>query len=280
MTKTASNSSDTEGKTVDDAMAGAGKISANHAELRLDDIEFVKLIKDDGFAETWVVHYQGKKWLHKTYRFRFWWGRMARPLARKWARNEMALCDALRGVPGTVSNYIKVSDQSFMREWVEGIDLGQRKLQGRVPGNAFFDELRSNVEKIHERGIAYNDLAKKYNVVVTEDDHPILIDYQISMRRYEGRNPIRRKINHSFIRYMQSEDLRHVVKLKRRNRPDLVTPEETAASYDLPKGGRTLRKWITQPARWIKRAIYPSGSNETFRFSKKYKQREKGYVQK
>jgi hypothetical protein len=124
MTKTASNSSDTEGKTVDDAMAGAGKISANHAELRLDDIEFVKLIKDDGFAETWVVHYQGKKWLHKTYRFRFWWGRMARPLARKWARNEMALCDALRGVPGTVSNYIKVSDQSFMREWVEGIDLG------------------------------------------------------------------------------------------------------------------------------------------------------------
>lgn len=253
---------------------------AETAEINADEIEFVKQIKDDGFAETWIVQYQGRKWLYKSYRFRFWWGKLGRPFARKWARNEMALCDALQGVPGTVSNYIKLSEQSFMREWVEGIDLGQRKLQGNVPGNAFFEELRANVEKIHERGIAYNDLAKKYNVVVTEDDRPVLIDYQISMRQYAGRNPIRRKINHAFIRYMQSEDLRHVAKLKRRNRPDLVTPEEEAESYRLPKGGKIIRALITQPARMIKRAIYPSGSNETFRFSKKYRQREKGYVQK
>ena len=246
----------------------------------VEDIEFVKQIKDDGFAETWVAKYQGKKWLYKKYRFRFWWGRLANPFSKKWARNEMAICEALRGVPGTVNNYLKVSEQAFLREWVEGVDLGQRKLQGRVPGNAFFEELRSNVEKIHERGIAYNDLAKKYNVVVTEDDHPVLIDYQISMRRYQGRNPVRRKLNHRFIRYMQSEDLRHVVKLKRRNNPGLLTAEEEAASYALPKGGRALRKMITQPARMIKRAIYPSGSNETFRLSKKYRERKKGYVQK
>ena len=249
-------------------------------EINISDIEFVKLIKDDGFAETWIVRYQGKKWLHKTYRFRFWWGRMAKPFAKKWARNEMAICDALEGVPGTVSRYIKISDQSFLREWVEGIDLGQRKLQGTVPGNSFFQALYDNVLKIHERGIAYNDLAKKYNVIVTEDDLPVLIDYQISMKRYQGRNIIRRKINHAFIRYMQREDLRHAIKLKRRNRPDLLTPEEQAASYKLPKGGRILRRVITEPARLFKRAIYPSGSNETFRFSKKYKERKKGYVQK
>lgn len=254
--------------------------SSNIASISKNDIEFVKQIKDDGFAETWIVQYQDKKWLYKHYRFRFWWGKLGQPMARKWARNEMALCDALQGVPGTVSNYIKVTDQSFLREWIEGIDLGQRKLQGRVPGNAFFDELRSNVQEIHKKGIAYNDLAKKYNIVVTEDDRPVLIDYQISMQQYEGKNRLRRKINHAFIRYMQSEDLRHVVKLKRRNRPDLVTPEEEAASYEFPKGGAALRKFITQPARLIKRAIYPSGSNETFRFSKKYRQREKGYVQK
>ena len=252
----------------------------NSTAVKLEDIEFVKQIKDDGFAETWIANYDGKKWLYKKYRFRFWWGKLAAPFARKWARNEMAICDALKGVPGTVSGYLKVSDQSFLREWVEGIDLGQRKLQKNVPGNAFFEELRANVEQIHARGIAYNDLAKKYNVIVTPDDHPVLIDYQISMRRYQGRNPIRRKFNHKFIDYMQSEDLRHVVKLKRRNRPDLVTEEEREASYKLPKGGETVRTLVTRPARTLKRAIYPSGSNETFRFSKKYRERKKGYVQK
>lgn len=249
-------------------------------KIDIKEVEFVKQIKDDGFAETWIAQYQGQKWLYKKYRFRFWWGKLARPFARKWAHNEMAMCEALKGVPGTVNHFIKITDQSFLREWIEGVDLGQRKLQGRVPGNAFFAELRSNVEMIHQRGIAYNDLAKKYNIIVTEDDHPVLIDYQISMRQYQGRNPLRRKINHAFIRYMQSEDLRHVVKLKRRNRPDLLTPEEEAASYALPKGGQFLRKIITEPARLVKRAIYPSGSNETFRFSKKYRQRKKGYVQK
>lgn len=244
------------------------------------EIEFVKLIKDDGFAETWFVRYKGKKWLHKTYRFRFWWGRLAQPFARKWTNNEIAICHALAGVPGTVNHCLKLSDQSFLREWIDGVDLGQRKLQGRVPGNDFFEELYANVLQIHERGVAYNDLAKKYNVIVTEDDHPVLIDYQISMQRYNGRNPVRRKINYAFIRYMQSEDIRHVIKLKRRNRPDLLTPEEEVASYRLPRGGEFLRRFITRPLRVMKRAIYPSGSNETFRFSKKYRERNTDYVQK
>ena len=42
----------------------------------------------------------------------------------------------------------------------------------------------------------------------------------------------------------------------------------------------TIRTLVTRPARTLKRAIYPSGSNETFRFSKKYRERKKGYVQK
>ena len=245
-----------------------------------DELELVKQIKDDGFAETWIVHYDGKKWLYKKYRFRFWWGRIGRPFARKWARNEMGMCDTLKGIPGTVTNYIQIDQQSFLREWVEGVDLGQRKLQKRVPGSAFFEELRSVVEQIHSRGVSYNDLAKKYNVIVTEDDHPVLIDYQISTRSYVGKNPIRKAWNKRFIAYMQSEDLRHVTKLKRRNRPDLLTEEEEKESYRLPKGGKFLRTFITQPLRIVKRAIYPSGSNETFRFSKKYKERKGGYVQK
>ncbi len=253
---------------------------AESSLVNVDEIDFVKQIKDDGFAETWIVKYQGKQWLHKTYRFRFWWGRMARPFARKWARNEMALCDALKGIPGTATDYLKITDQSFLRGWVEGVDLGQRKLQGKVPGNEFFEELRSTVEQIHQRGIAYNDLAKKYNVIVTPDDHPVLIDYQISTRSYAGNNPLRRKINQKFISYMQSEDLRHVIKLKRRNRPDLLSEEEKTQSYNLPRGGRMWRRMVTQPLRLFKRAIYPSGSNEAFRFGKKYRQRKKGYVQK
>ena len=260
--------------------ASAGPSVKTDVAVDRNDIEFDKQIKDDGFAETWIVRYKGRKWLYKSYRFRFWWGKAARPFARKWARNEMAMCDLLKGIPGTVTTYIKVDDQSFLRDWVEGVDLGQRKLQKRVPGNEFFDELRETVEQIHARGASYNDLAKKYNVIVTEDDHPVLIDYQISTRAYAGRNPLRRKFNQKFIGYMQSEDLRHVIKLKRRNRPDLLTPEEEAASYKLPPGGRAWRKFVTEPMRVIKRAIYPSGSNETFRFSKKYRERKKGYVQK
>ena len=71
----------------------------------------------------------------------------------------MTLCRELKGISGTATEYLKVNDRTFLRGWVEGVDLGERRSQGRVPGNAFFEELRETVEAIHKRGIAYNDLA-------------------------------------------------------------------------------------------------------------------------
>jgi hypothetical protein len=247
---------------------------------RVDAIEVIRELKDDGFAHTRLVRMDGRSWLHKEYRFRVPLGRLLTPLCRYWARHEMEVGRALadiRGVPGAP---IALDDTTFCRPWIDGCDLRAHQQAGGALSDVFFDELVLLVQRIHERGVAYADLQKKDNIIVGSDGRPYLIDFQISLRRYEGRSALRRAVSDWWVRHTQSDDLRHVYKHKRRLRPDLITPEEEELTTRRSPVSWLKRIFYAGSLRYLKRVVYPHGSNETFRFSKAWRQRRAAALRK
>jgi predicted Ser/Thr protein kinase len=230
-------------------------------------LELIRVLKDDGYAETRLVEIDGEKWVHKTFRFRFWWGRALLPLARRWMRHEVSISMHLAGIEGVAAEVMAVDDRSFLRRWVEGIDLKAAKRRGQIPAPRFFEELGGILERIHARGVAYVDLAKMDNVIVTPAGQPVLLDFQISVKRYEGRSRLRRALSNWWLPRLQREDLRHLAKLRRHVRRRLDPPELAAADRRRSFLNRLYHGLIGDPFHAVARLAYPKGSNETFRFA-------------
>jgi hypothetical protein len=239
-------------------------------------IEVIRELKDDAFARTQLVRMDGRQWLRKEFRFRFPLGRSLAPLARHWARHEMEVGRTLAGIVGLPGPPVALSDTTFCRPWIEGRDLrAHLRARGELSDH-FFDELKALVEQVHRRGVAYGDLQKRDNIIVGSDGRPYLVDFQISHLSYRGRSGLRRAISGWWLRHSQADDLRHVYKHKRRLRRDLLTPEE-----DLRSRRRSPVSWLKRilyanTLRPLKRLIYPKGSNETFRYSKAWRERRRG----
>ena len=144
---------------------------------------------------------------------------------RYMCRREMAFYRLLAGVEGIPALIGQADASTLVHQWIDGADLLERR--GNVPDD-FFDHLEKLAERLHARGVAYVDMNKPDNVIVGDDGRPYLVDFQISFRcpkqawRLFGRR---------LFKVLCREDRYHVRKLKRKMRPDLMTPEELAASY-------------------------------------------------
>jgi hypothetical protein len=79
----------------------------------------------------------------------------------------------------------------------------------------FFDELRSMLEAIHARHIAYVDLHKRENVLVGNNGRPCLIDFQV---HFSLRSVLFRPV----LRALQRGDLYHLAKHVANNRRDQI----------------------------------------------------------
>jgi hypothetical protein len=132
----------------------------------------------------------------------------------------------LEGVPRFLG---RVGRDGLLHEFVPGHPLHK----GEAVGDDFFPRLRSLIGRIHAREMAYVDLEKCGNILVGDDGRPYLIDFQISWywpaRRGGRLAPVR------WIRQiLQTSDLYHLLKHQRRTRPDQLSEEEFARSYEPP----------------------------------------------
>ncbi|MCI0587036.1 MAG: serine/threonine protein kinase [Planctomycetes bacterium] len=137
-------------------------------------------------------------------------------LGRYLARRERRALQALEGLDG-VPRLVATADGTFAREFLEGERLDRI---GR-PHDEFFPLLVELLGRIHDRGVAHNDLAKAANILVRPDGRPALIDFQLAVIR-----PRRGRIREAIFATMRRDDLRHVLKQKAKRRPDQVTAED------------------------------------------------------
>ncbi len=156
--------------------------------------------------------------LRRLDRVPFW----ARPLARHLARRE---ADALARLPPGIGPALLAADRDFIvRGWIAGLPLHVAAPHGRTD---IFRAAKKAMRAMHRAGIAHNDLAKEQNWLVEADGTPRLTDFPLASVHTR-----RTRI----FRLLAREDLRHLLKMKRRYCPDAMAPAETrlAANPSLP----------------------------------------------
>ena len=169
--------------------------------------------KRDEFSETVSGHLEGapdaKLVLRKLDGVPWW----ARPIASFLARKEVRSLRVVTGIKGT-PDLIRVDDEGILRSWSDGIPLNLAKPNT----SAFYKDAKRILREMRARNVTHNDLAKPQNWLMDPDGLASVIDFQLaSVHRRKGK----------LFRIMGYEDLRHLVKQKRRYAPHLMTPSET-----------------------------------------------------
>jgi hypothetical protein len=141
-----------------------------------------------------------------------WW---SRPLAYLlfW-RERNALAHA--GKLGIAPPLLFAGRHALVRGWIEGVPLHIAKPQGDV---AYFNSAKAALRTLHRAGITHNDLAKEQNWLYA-NGRAYLTDFQLASRF--GRLG-RRSVLFRVARY---EDLRHLLKHKRRYASEALTAAE------------------------------------------------------
>ena len=191
--------------------------------------QLMQLFKHDFFAATGL--YQGPMGpvVLKHYRHRPCFGLpmewMGRWMAGRESRHYKVL-DGLGGIPRFICHY---QSTGLVHAFIPGQDL-RRDLA--LP-DTFFDDLFALMEQLHRRRMAYVDANKMDNVLVGDNGKPYLIDFQISLHwptasRWHGPRWL--------LGRFQQADLYHLLKHKRRCRPDQMSEGELQRS--------TRNRWI------------------------------------
>jgi hypothetical protein len=161
----------------------------------------------------------------------------------------------LAGVPALIGN---VGRNGLLHAFVPGHPLGEDE----AVSNGFFDELERMLAVIHARGSAYVDLNKRQNILVGDDGRPYLIDFQISLD-LPPRGWRRLTMVRWLLRRFQEADRYHLLKHKRRLRPDLLRPEERARLETLSPWIRLHRRLARPLTEWRRKALRKLEKSET-----------------
>ena len=242
-------------------MPGGSSSAEKRIEIDGEWYDHLGTLKDDAFAQTELVEQDGRRYLYKVSRLRLIRGLKLRWLMKRLNDREIRTHHLLAGVHGVPRLVKRVSETSFLREYVDGRTLDRKPPYMRAD---FFDEFLEIVRSIHGRGVAFVDLAKKENVVVTREGRPFLIDFQVSIARSTRRGPIA-AIWNAAVRIMQEADVYHVYKHKKRIRPDLLRPEERRYARR-PWFQRIHKYCFRLPYHAVKRRIIPKHGDSRYPF--------------
>ena len=164
-----------------------------------------------------------------------WLGRFLRNREHKIIRQ---LHD-LDQVPKVISPFGR---HGLVYDFIEGQSLDEKPA---IPDD-YFDQLSQLLIEMHKRNVCYMDMNKRGNIL-GNNGRPYLIDFQISLL-------LSGKWCGFLRRRFQKEDIYHLLKHKRRCRPDLMEPEEMARSRRISVLIR-IHRMIGVPFREIRRSI-------------------------
>jgi len=209
----------------------------------------VQTFKHDFFAATGLYEGGGRQVVIKIYRRRPFFGLPMQWLGRISVRHEERIYRRLEGIAGVPACLGRIGPTGLVHEFIAGRPLRR----GDQVDDAFFDRFETTLRAIHERETAYVDLNKPQNVLLGDDGRPYFIDFQISYAP-PRRLPLVRQLGLAILRQLQREDWYHLMKHKRRLRPDLLTPEDYRKTYRRSIAIR-IHRAVTAPYFVIRRLV-------------------------
>jgi hypothetical protein len=168
-----------------------------------------------------------------------WW---SLPLARHLFKRERRAL-AIAGGLGLAPPLLFGGRRALVRGWIDGLPLHIAKPHGE---REYFRSAKAALRKLHRAGICHNDLAKEQNWLRGGDGRAYLTDFQLA-----ALFPRRTRL----FRIAAYEDLRHLLKHKRRYAPDALTPAERRV---LAKKSLITRVWMATGKKvyyWITRDV-------------------------
>ncbi len=183
--------------------------------------EHIETFKHDFFAATGLYRCESELVVLKMGRETDFFGLPMKWIGTLLCRREKAHYRRVHEFSGVPRYVGRVGDTGFVHEFVPGHPLGRSE----SVSDTFFEELAVLLRRLHAAHLAYVDLNKRQNILMGDDGHPYLIDFQISLylppMGWRRLPPIR-----WLLARFQHADWYHTLKHKRRLRPDLLTAAE------------------------------------------------------
>jgi predicted Ser/Thr protein kinase len=169
--------------------------------------------------------------------------RWAQPFARHLFRRERNALERI-GALGIAPSLLYVGRNFLVRGFIDGVALHIARPHGE---RGYFLSAKAALRKLHRAGICHNDLHKEQNWLRRPDGNAAVTDFQLAMHfARRGR----------MFRIAAYEDLRHLLKHKRRYVPDALTPAERRV---LARKSWLARIWLVTGKRvyyWITRGLF------------------------
>jgi hypothetical protein len=134
--------------------------------------------------------------------------------------------------------------RELVRGWIDGVALHIAKPHG---DRGYFRSAKAVLRRLHRAGVCHNDLAKEQNWLRGADGRAYLTDFQLAAH-FSRRSRL--------FRIAAYEDLRHLLKHKRRYLPDALTPAEIRV---LARKSWLTRIWMATGKRiyqWVTRGLF------------------------
>ena len=151
-----------------------------------------------------------------------WWSALFARLFLAREARALKIAGSLQVAP----RLLRQGRQFLIRSWIDALPLHISRPEG---DERYFVSARKALGALHRKGLTHNDLAKEQNWLRTPDGRAMLTDFQLASR-FARRGPL--------FRIAAYEDLRHMLKHKRRYAPDNLTPSE--------KRVLARKSWITR----------------------------------
>ena len=144
-----------------------------------------------------------------------------RPIAYHFGKREVSALDRLAGLAGPT--LLAHGNGFLVRSWIDGLPMHLAKPAG---DREYFRAAKRMLFAMHRAGVVHNDLAKEQNWLRDGEGRPRLTDFQLAHTGRRGR----------LFRLAAHEDLRHLLKHKRKYVPEALTASErrVLATKSLP----------------------------------------------
>ena len=169
-------------------------------------------------------------------------------IGRLMTRSEISKLRRCEGIPEVPQVLARLDPHMYVYEYIEGHSLNEKP---PLPAD-FFDRLASALQQVHARNLVHFDLHKLGNILVDTEGRPHIIDFQIA-RHIGDRLLLSRWLSARLRRGLQSYDIYHIYKHKRRLQPQLLTEaeEKLSRNHTWPL---ELQRAIARPYKRIRRA--------------------------
>ena len=181
-------------------------------------------------AVLYRYEHRGTSWVVKDFSSRSWLVRHV--IGRFLVRREVGWLERVDGLPGAPQHAFRIDAHALAYRYVPGISLRLTAASALAPG--FFPELEDSLQALHARArIAHLDLRNAHNILVTDDGHPALLDFQscLSTRWMPAR----------LRAFLERIDRAAIYKHWARKSPATLGPERTSA---LARMNRLRPLWV------------------------------------